>query len=185
MDNFEVIEEMVRQTKKWITDVVIGLNFCPFASKVMKDRKVHFRMEPSETLSICLEAVMEEFDRLDKNNAIETTIIILPHSFHSFSNYLDFVALAEKLLKKHGYEGVYQIASFHPDYCFAGVQESDAANYTNRSPYPMLHIIREESIEQVLKQYPNAHEIADRNVNFAREKGEAYMKMLRDACMGL
>lgn len=176
-------EDIIRQTKQWITDVVIGCNFCPFASKVVRDKKVHYRLESTETLSICLEAFLQECERLDQHEEIETTLIIMPNSFHSFANYLSFVALTEKLLRKHNYEGVYQVASFHPEYCFAGEDINDAANYTNRSPYPMLHILREESIAQAIKNYGNAHEITQRNVNFAREKGEAYMKMLRDACL--
>jgi hypothetical protein len=184
MMEFEDTEEIIRQTKKWIMDVVIACNFCPFASKVMKDRKVHFRIDNSETLSICLETFLEECERLDKDDNIETTLIIFPNFFSQFDNYLDFITLAEKLLKKHGYEGIYQIASFHPDYCFAGENPNDPANYTNRSPYTMLHILREDSIEQALKSYPDAHEIPKRNINFTREKGEVYMKMLRDACFG-
>ncbi len=181
MDDYEKI---VRQTKKWIMDVVIGCNFCPFASKVMRDKKVHFRIEASETLSVCLEAFVQECERLNQDETIETTIIILPKSFQQFANYLNFVSLVERLLKKHRYEGIYQVASFHPDYCFAGDAPNSASNFTNRSPYPMLHILREDSVEQAIKQYPNASHIPLRNVNFAKEKGEAYMKMLRDSCFG-
>ena len=182
MYNFEDIELIINQTKKWINEVVIGCGFCPFASKVMRDRKVHFRMEDTETLSICLEAFLQECERLDKDVSIETTIIIMPNSFEQFSNYLDFIALVEKLLTKHHYDGVYQVASFHPDYCFEGESPDDASNYTNRSPYPMLHILRESSITQAVMQHANADEIPKRNINFAREKGAAYMKMLRDSC---
>jgi hypothetical protein len=175
-------ELIIHQTKKWINDVVIGCNFCPFAAKVVRERKVHFRIEASETLSICLEAVLQELQRLDTQTDIETTLIILPNSFQQFSYYLDFVALAEKLVKRHGYEGVYQVASFHPDYCFAGESPDDASNYTNRSPYPMLHLLREESIELAVKHFPNAAEIPDRNIQFARQKGQAYMSALWQAC---
>ena len=78
-------EEIIRQTKQWITDVVIGCNFCPFASKVVRDRKVHYRIESSETLSICLEAFLQECERLDQHDDIETTLIIMPNSFHLFA----------------------------------------------------------------------------------------------------
>ena len=90
---------------------------------------------------------------------------------------------AEKLLKRKGYEGVYQLASFHPHYRFAAASAGDAANYTNRSPYPMLHLLKEESIEKALQHYPNPEQIPERNIQFAREKGPAYMKMLRDSCL--
>ena len=183
MNQYEEFEIIIDQTKRWITNVVIACNFCPFASKVVAEKKVHYRIEDSETLSICLEAFLQECERLDSNVQIETTLIILPKAFRDFESYLDFIALAEKLLVKHNYEGVYQIASFHPDYCFGDADENDPANYTNRSPYPMLHLLRESSIERALANYKHVDQIPVRNIQFAREKGEVYMKMLRDACL--
>ncbi|HMC87200.1 MAG TPA: DUF1415 domain-containing protein, partial [Chitinophagaceae bacterium] len=97
--------------------------------------------------------------------------------------YLELVRLAEKLLKQEGYQGIYQVASFHPLYCFAGAPADDPANYTNRSVYPMLHLLREESVEQAIANYPNPEKIPERNILFARSKGIAYMKKLRDACL--
>lgn len=178
-------EMYVLHTKKWINDVVIACNFCPFASKVMHERKVHFRIEASETLSICLEAFQQECERLDKSDFIDTTLIIMPNAFPLFENYLIYLNLVEKLVRKHNYEGVYQVASFHPQYCFAGERVDDPANYTNRSPYPMLHILREDSVSKAIKQYPNAHEIPIRNMHFARAKGEEYMKNLWQACFAV
>ena len=90
--------------------------------------------------------------------------------------------MAEKLLKQEGYEGIYQLASFHPLYLFADAAPDDAANYTNRSIYPMLHLLREASIDKALKHYKNPDKIPQHNINFAREKGLVYMQMLRDAC---
>jgi uncharacterized protein len=176
-------EQIIEQTKKWISDVVIGCNFCPFAVRVVKQQAVHYRVENSKALDTCLSAFMQEVQRLDNETAIETTFIIFPDSFSSFSDYLDLVSLAEKLLKKNNYEGVYQVASFHPHYLFAGSSEDDAANYTNKSPYPMLHLLREESIDKALANYTSPENIPERNINFAREKGLVYMKMLRDACL--
>ena len=93
--------------------------------------------------------------------------------------YLDLVEMAEDLIEEEDYEGVYQVASFHPDYLFAGSDSEDPANYTNRSPYPMLHLLREESIEKALEHYSgDPDEIPERNIRFAREKGLAYMKRL-------
>ena len=120
---------------------------------------------------------------MDENEQVETALIIFPNTFEQFDDYLDLVSLAESLLKKEDYEGIYQVASFHPQYRFAGAPVSDAANYTNRSVYPMLHILREESIEKALEKYPDSGQIPEHNINFAREKGVVYMKMLRDACM--
>jgi hypothetical protein len=170
-------------TKKWIVDVVVGCNFCPFAAREVKQNTVHYQVYTGATMESGLQRFLEECIRLDENNDIETSFIIFPDSFKGFDDYLDLVFLAEQLVKQQGYEGTYQVAGFHPLYCFAGESPDDAANYTNRSPYPMLHLLREERIEQALSRYPHAGQIPERNIRFAREKGEAYMKMLRDACL--
>jgi hypothetical protein len=119
--------------------------------------------------------------RLDSDATIETCFIIFPNAFQNFDDYLDLVSLAENRLKRNGYEGVYQVASFHPLYLFADSDQNDPANYTNRSIYPMLQLLREESIDKALENYKSPESIPARNINFAREKGLAYMKMLRDS----
>ncbi len=176
-------EQVIAYTKKWILDVVIGCNFCPFAAKPVKQDAVHYKVEHAIGLQKCLQTFIRECMNMDENEQVETALIIFPNAFEQFDNYLDLVSLAESLLKKEGYEGIYQVASFHPQYRFAGAPVSDAANYTNRSIYPMLHILREESIEKALEKYPDAEGIPERNIHFAREKGTAYMKMLRDSCI--
>jgi hypothetical protein len=174
---------IIEQTKKWISDVVVGCNFCPFAANVVKQQKVHYQVETSPVLNTCLTSFMQEVNRLDADTNIETSFLIFPGSFQQFDDYLNLLSLAEKLLKKEGYEGIYQVASFHPLYKFANSTDDDAANYTNRAVYPMLHLLREESIDKALKNYNNPENIPDRNIDFAREKGTTYMKMLRDACL--
>jgi len=179
----EITEQVIQQTRKWITDVVIACNFCPFAAKEIKQDTIHYQVETSVDPAICLRAFQQECERLDEEKNIETSLLIFPETFPRFDEYLDFVALAEKLLKKQGYEGIYQVASFHPRYLFAGASGDDAANYTNRSVYPMLHLLREDRVEAALLKYPNPEAIPDRNIVFARTKGLAHMKMLRDACL--
>ncbi len=176
-------ELAIEQTKKWINDVVVGCNFCPFASRVIKQQAVHYQVQSSSDMAQCLTSLMLEVQRLDDMEEIETSFLIFPDSFADFKKYLDLVDKAETLLKKNGYEGIYQLASFHPDYLFAGSSATDAANYTNRSVYPMLHLLREESIDKALEHYTSPENIPERNINFAREKGLVYMKMLRDACI--
>jgi uncharacterized protein len=176
-------QEIIDQTKKWINDVVVGCNFCPFAANAVKQKTIHYQVETSAALNVCLEAVLQEAIRLDNETNIETTLLIFPNAFQQFDDYLDLVSLAEKLLKQKRYEGIYQLASFHPLYKFANSPENDAANYTNRSVYPMLHLLREESIDKALENYKSPEKIPDRNINFAREKGEVYMKILREACL--
>lgn len=173
-------DQVIEQTKQWILDVVIGCNFCPFAANVVKQQKIFYRVETSVQLQECLDSFFTEVERLDHEPGIETSFLIFPNTFHSFDDYLSLVSFAEALLRKHGYEGVYQVASFHPKYLFANTLEEDAANYTNRSVYPMLHLLREESIEKALINYKNPENIPERNIQFARAKGLAYMKTLRD-----
>jgi uncharacterized protein len=179
----DTTETIIGHTKKWITCVVVGCNFCPFAAREVKRNSIHYEVEISSDLNVCLQAFLKECIRLDNEEAIETTLLIFPTAFQTFDAYLELLSLAEKALKKNGYEGIYQVASFHPSYRFADTQDDDAANYTNRSIYPMLHLLREEKIEQVLQHYPDPEQIPERNIQFAREKGIACMQMLRNSCL--
>ena len=176
-------QQIIDQTKKWIIDVVVGCNFCPFAANPMKQQRVHFEVETSSSLNVCMDALLQEMKRLDDDINIETTFLIFPDTFREFEDYLKLVTAAEKLLKQNGYEGIYQLASFHPLYVFANSSVNDAANYTNRSVYAMLHLLREESMDRALEHYQQPEKIPERNVDFARKKGLTFMKLLRDSCM--
>jgi hypothetical protein len=162
--------------------VVIGCNFCPFAAHVVKQQTVFFKVETATGVAVCLESFLQEVERLDNDNTIETSFLIFPNAVKQFDEYLDLVSVAEELLKQKGYNGIYQLASFHPLYRFADAPDNDAANYTNRSVYPMLHLLREAGIDKALEHYNDPGSIPDRNIHFAREKGIVYMKMLRDSC---
>jgi len=174
-------EQIIDRTKKWIVDVVIGCNLCPFAANVVKQQTIFYKVETSRDQNTCLDSFEYEMERLDNDEMIETSFLIFPNAFEKFDDYLRLLSLAEKRLKQKGYEGVYQVASFHPLYLFANSLENDPANYTNRSIYPMLHLLREASIDKALKHYESPENIPKRNINFTREKGLTYMKMLRDA----
>ena len=178
-------EVVIEQTKKWINDVVIGCNFCPFASRVLKQESVFYKVETSADIEVCLESFLVELQRLNDNEHIETSFLIFPNAVKIFDKYLDMLSVAETLLEEKEYDGIYQLASFHPTYRFAGSPDDDAANYTNRSVYPMLHLLRESSIDKALEHYDNPEAIPEKNINFARDKGKVYMKMLRDACMNV
>jgi len=178
MDSSETI---IRQTKKWVTDVVAGCNFCPFVAREIRQDSIHYKVETATDLAGSLQALLNECRRMDTEN-VETVLLIFPMGFKRFDDYLELVDLAEKLLKKENYEGIYQVASFHPLYIFAGASTDDAANYTNRSPYPMLHLLREDRIEQALANYPSPEQIPERNIMFARSKGVAYMSTLLQNC---
>ncbi len=175
---------MIAQTKKWIADVVVGCNFCPFAARVIKSNGIHYQVEDATEMAASLESLWEECRRLDREEAIDTTLLIFPDGFQRFDDYLDLVGFAEKWLRKNGYEGIYQVASFHPLYRFAQTAADDPANYTNRSIYPMLHLLREEQITKALSHYAAPERIPADNIQFARQKGELYMRLLRAACIG-
>ncbi len=171
-------EKVIAAVKYWLEEVVIKLNFCPFAQKVLINDKVRYKVVSESSKEEQLMCLVEEFQRLDKETKIETTLMITPVGLESFFDYLDLFEAANQLLVKLNYESVYQLASFHPDYCFDDTEQNDASNFTNRSPYPLIHIIREERLEKVLESYPDAAEIPIRNIKLANEKGTAYFEEL-------
>jgi hypothetical protein len=176
-------EQAIAQTQQWIKEVVIGLNFCPFAAREVNKGSVHYVVAEGTKLHQALDVIQDEIERLDANPEIETTLVIFPAAFTSFSSYLDLVEMAEAMMERNEYDGVYQVASFHPQYRFAEVQRDDPANYTNRSPYPMVHLLREASLSKALQHYPDLENIPERNIALARAKGFEAMKALRAACM--
>lgn len=176
-------EKVITQTRQWLEKIVIGCNFCPFAAKPFFQDKIRYRVVQSAQKKDILEALVRECSWLEENAETETSLLILPESYEKFNAYLDLLDLAEQLLEKEGYEGIFQLASFHPDYRFAGTKADDAANYTNRSPYPILHLLKEESIEKALEKFPDPDKIPDKNIAFAREKGLEYMKNLLKSCL--
>ncbi len=175
-------EEAIAHTQRWIKSVVIDCNFCPFAARVYTNQTIHYTVSELQAAKDVLPLIQALFELLEEDPKTETAFLILPESFRDFDDYLSLVKKADRLLVKAGYEGIYQVASFHPDYCFQDADEDDPANYTNRSPYPMLHFLREESVEKALKFFPHPETIPEKNVDFARSKGLPYMQMLLSAC---
>lgn len=171
-------QAIVAQTKKWLEKVVIGLNFCPFAKKEFERKSIRYAIGVSDGQKDALSCLIEELSLLDKDQSIETTLIIYKNDYLQFDEYLDWLAVATSLVEQSAYRGIYQLASFHPDYCFEGENLNDAANYTNRSPFPMLHILRESSLEKVLKSFSKPELIPQRNIDKARELGPDYFKNL-------
>ena len=176
-------DKIIAQTKKWITDVVVGCNFCPFAAREIKRGSIHYEVLFEATDEDTLKAVVKIVSLLDADDTIETALIIMPEAYDAFANYLEIVDKAEDLLESENYEGIYQIASFHPKYMFAGSTIIDPSNYTNRSPYPMLHFLREDSVSRAVDAHPNIDDVPEQNVQFAIEKGLDYMQKLFAACM--
>ncbi len=169
-------------TQTWLANVVIARNICPFAEQVWKNDGIRFTVETATEIEASLLNLIIECERLDSDESIETTLLIYANAFADFDEYLDFVSLAQGLLEAQNYEGVYQLASFHPNYCFEGATEDDAANYTNRSPYPMLHLLRESSLENALRNYPNPEMIPANNIQLLRQLGLEKMQTTLEAC---
>jgi hypothetical protein len=170
--------EVVTVVKFWIEKVIIGLNFCPFAKKEIERNTVRYAICHTTQVSVALDSFLEELALLDQQQNIQTTLLVFPRGFAEFDNYLDILELANSLISQGGYVGIYQLASFHPDYCFDGEDKNDPANYTNRSPFPIMHILRESSIESVLKRYDRPESIPENNIAKARELGSSFLQAL-------
>lgn len=183
MDNKD--QQLIAATKTWLKTIIIEYSICPFAKRELDRGSIRFSIDHDTEIENCLLNLMRECDRLNVDSDIETTLVIYDSAFTVFDDYLDFLELAEMLLIDQDYEGVYQLASFHPDYCFEGAKKDDPANYTNRSPYPMLHLLRESSIERAVANYPHPENIPQRNIELTRELGLAKMQALLAACYPL
>lgn len=166
----------VSATKQWLEEIIIGLNFCPFAKKEFVNNTICYYKSAAEQVKPALHTLIEQCHFLLQNEKVETTLIIYSEGFRSFERYLDLVDYANDLLIESGFEGIFQLATMHPEYCFADVDYDDASNYTNRSPYPMIHIIRESSMSRVLSVYKDPESIPENNMVLADEKGGDFFK---------
>ncbi|MCL1049895.1 DUF1415 domain-containing protein [Shewanella abyssi] len=176
------LQQVATQTENWVKQVIMKFNICPFARREVERASIRYAVIDESKLQLVLQALIEECVYLDEHTEVETTLFILPRGFEGFYPYLDLVDIATELLFEQGYEGQYQLASFHPDYCFEGEPQDSAANYTNRSPYPTLHIIREVSMELALANYDDPETIPERNIAFAERKGSEFFMQLLAHC---
>ena len=171
-------------TRAWVETFVVARNVCPFAGREVARDSIRYVEVGAGDWERALHALVAECEHLDDHPEVETTLLVLSEGLEAFDDYLDFLGLAEALLEAQGYAGTYQLASFHPDYCFEGADEEDAANYTNRSPWPLLHLLREAGLERALEHYPDPEAIPERNVAAMRALGEpalaAALARLRD-----
>ena len=173
----------IEQTTHWIRSFVIELNLCPFARREMEKGSVRMLVSKAKTFKDAVADLKTEFEIMDKDSGIETAFLIFTSLANDFFDYLDFVDEANASLLIDGYEGVYQLATFHPDYCFADTTVDDVTNYTNRSPYPMVHILREENVERAIAAYGNTDKIPDNNMACLRKLGlEKIKKILNRVC---
>lgn len=160
----------IQTSKLWFTRAVLGLNLCPFAHKPARERKIRWQESQASSEAELLEELIKETSFLEKHlpSEIETSLLVIPKILDDFYNYQFFLEEANYQLKQKNWEGIFQLASFHPDYCFAGSDFNDPANLTNRSPYPIIHILREDSLSAVLDKVEKPEEIPENNIKKLR-----------------
>ena len=172
-------EKIILAVRNWVENLVVGLNLCPFAKRELVKNRVRFVTTAANNEEQLVLALQAELTLLNNDPSIETTVLIHPEVLQDFYDYNDFLDVADAVLVEMELDGVYQIASFHPDYQFGGTGADDAENYTNRSPYPVLHLLREDSLEQVIADYPDVDDIPERNIALMNELGTP---KLQQAC---
>ena len=176
-------DAVIEATRRWIADIVIGLNLCPFARKVFDAGLVRYVVTDAADEDTLIDSLAAELTALASapRSEVETTLLIHPAVLADFLDYNDFLATADRVVRALGLRGVIQIASFHPDYQFVGTAPDAAENYTNRSPYPMLHLLREDSVTAVADDPAALLDIPRRNIETLTRLGrDAILARLRN-----
>ena len=173
-------EQMLSLTVRWLERAVIGLNLCPFAKSVHVKGQIHYRLSHATQKQELLQVLQEELQALQATDPAvrDTTLLILPDCFPDFLDFNDFLQDADDVLYTLGLDGTLQIASFHPRFQFAGTTEDDITNFTNRAPFPVLHLIREASIARAVEAFPDAEMIYEKNMRTLEDLGRAGWKEL-------
>ncbi|GHD32217.1 DUF1415 domain-containing protein [Parahalioglobus pacificus] len=169
-------------TQRWVKQFAVDMNLCPFAGREVRSARVRYVVSGATGLENLLHSLHVECELLVEDEKIATTLLIHPHCLQSFDDYLDGLQVAEALLDSLGLIGVLQIAGFHPDYQFAGSSPDAVENYTNRTPYPTLHILREDAMERAIQAHGATEDIPLRNIDHLRSLGLTQVKRLREAC---
>ena len=164
-------QDVIQQTKQWIQSVVIDLNLCPFAAQVFIQEQIQYNVIEHNDTEQVLHQLADTFEYLNNNQKTETTLLILSQAYGDFDDYLTLLELCNLLLDDLSYSGTYQLASFHPQYCFEDCAADDASNFSNRSPYLMLHILRESSIEKAISNYDNIEDVPQNNIKQLQKIG--------------
>ena len=166
-------QEVLAKTKQWLEAAVIGLNLCPFAKAVYAKNQVRLVISKARHADELLEELDRELDLLVATPAseVDTTLLIHPTLFEDFLDFNDFLEVVEGVVDEHGLEGVIQLASFHPQFQFDGTEPDDIGNYTNRAPFAIVHLLREESVERAVEAFPQADAIFDTNIATLQKLG--------------
>jgi len=164
---------VVAETRHWLTQAVIGLNLCPFAKAVQVKDQIRFAVSDATDAEGVLTDLQDELALLAEADPekIDTTLLIIPDALDDFLEFNDFEDLADRLLKRMRLVGELQVATFHPQFQFADTQPDDIENYTNRSPYPILHLLREDSIDRAVESFPDAAELYEKNIDTMQRLG--------------
>ena len=179
-------DEAIARTRAWLTKAVIGLELCPFAKPVHVKDQIRYVVSAAEEPEALLQDLLHELQGLNDADPalVETTLLIHPRALPDFLDYNDFLGVADFALEDLGLSGQLQIASFHPKYCYAGNAEDDPANCVTRSPYPMLHLLREASVDRAVAVFPDASLIVDKNIATLRALGLAGWRRLMASRVG-
>lgn len=177
-------DTVIARTRCWIERTVIKFNLCPFARKPYSGEQIRYAVSDAEEPEQLLADLQRELEHLRTSDpqVLETTVLIHPRVLQDFLDYNDFLDVVDALLAQ-GYEEEFQVASLHPDYRFAGTSPDDAENYTNRSPYPVLHLLRVEGVARAISSYANPDRIPERNIEQMEKYGAEAMRAILDDCM--
>nr|WP_228535529.1 DUF1415 domain-containing protein [Noviherbaspirillum malthae] len=180
-------KQVTEEIQAWLVRAVIGLNLCPFAKAVHVKGQIRYAVSDAADQETLLKDLIDELHHLQQSSPeeLDTTLLIHPRVLSDFLDYNDFLEVADAALEEAGLAGEIQIASFHPDYQFADADSTAIDNYTNRSPYPILHLLREDSIERAVEAFPDASDIYERNIETMRSLGlDGWRKLMADAGSG-
>lgn len=166
-------ERVLQDTRRWLGRAIIGLNLCPFAKAVVVKGQVHMVVSPEVDFTGVLDQLEREADALLALQASQrdTTLVVVPAGFDDFLLFHQLVREGERMLARRKLEGVLQLASFHPQFVFQGADPHDMANFSNRSPHPVLHLLREASVERAVAAFPDAEAIFGSNIDRLRQLG--------------
>ncbi len=173
---------IIESVQRWVEQFIIELNLCPFAKREVAKNRVRYVVTEATTEEQLLVALEAELHFLGESTSIETTLLIHANVLREFYDYNQFLNMADDLLQEMDLDGIFQIASFHPQYQFGGTKICDAENYTNRSPYPILHLLREDSLEKAIADYDDVSKIPVRNIELMNDLGEEKLKAMLNYC---
>jgi len=178
-------QKIIFETKQWIEKIIIAHNFCPFAKKPFIQDTIRYKVCNATSSEIVVDDLVDELLYLHEASPteVETSLLIVPYTLTEFEDYNQFLDVVDSALEELDLIDIIQVASFHPEYCFADLDPDDVRNYTNRSIYPMFHLIRENSVEHARATHPDVEAIPDKNMDLLLEIGLDVIRHQRNSCL--